>query len=70
VSRNTDPTRHCGGKKRYWFFRSAERAASAIAAKEREPFHAYHCRHCNRFHVGSHFRTRPAPQESEEVRDE
>lgn len=57
MSANTDDTRGCTGKKRYWFFRSAERAASAIAEREREPFHAYHCRRCNRFHVGSHFRS-------------
>lgn len=56
MSKNTDKTRGCEGKKRYWFFRRAERAASAMAEREREPFHAYHCKLCHRFHIGSHFR--------------
>jgi hypothetical protein len=56
LSSNTDETRGCKGKKRYWFYRRAVRAARAIAELEGEPFHAYHCRHCHRFHVGSHIR--------------
>lgn len=57
MSKNTDVTRGCTGKKRYWFFRTAKRAARFVAKQEGEPFHAYHCEQCHRFHVGSHFRT-------------
>ena len=56
MSGNTDAGSSCLGKKRYWFFRRAERAARAMAEREGESFHAYHCRGCHRFHVGSHFR--------------
>lgn len=62
MSKNTDPTRGCDGKAKYWTFARAERAAKKSAKALEEPMHAYKCVHCNRFHVGGHNRVlRPKP---------
>lgn len=72
VSVNTDHTRGCTGKKKYRSFSYAEVIASRSAEKNQQPMHAYHCRHCNAFHVGAHFRRKKPepPADEREVRDE
>lgn len=65
MSRNTDPTRGCGGKKKYRAFSYAEIVAARLSEANNEPMHAYHCKHCNALHVGAHARRkRPPPRAS------
>lgn len=67
MSRNTDPTRGCTGKKKYRSFSYAEVIAGRSAETNGEPMHAYHCKHCNAFHVGAHFRRKkPEPVDDSE----
>jgi hypothetical protein len=52
MSRNTDPTKGCGGKHGFKSFTRAERSATRASRSNDEAFHAYKCVRCNRFHVG------------------
>lgn len=70
MSVNSDPTSGCIGKTKYRVFRRAELAAARSAKASEEPMHAYKCRRCNRFHVGSHLQRKKPKPAAEEVRDE
>jgi hypothetical protein len=52
MSRNTDPTHGCGGKRRYTTFERAQKDAMHTSRANEEPMHAYKCVPCNGFHVG------------------
>jgi hypothetical protein len=66
VSANTDPA-GCTGKKRYRSFVAAEVAALRSAKSNEAPMHAYHCRPCNSFHVGTHFAPKKPEPPLEEI---
>lgn len=67
MSRNTDHTRGCTGKKKYRSFSYAEVIATRSAQRSEDPMHAYHCKHCNGFHVGTRMHVAPKPAPLEEI---
>lgn len=71
MSINTDPSLGCKGKKPYRSFVFAELVASRSAKRNGEPMHAYHCKRCNKFHVGTHHvLKRPEPKVEEIEHDD